>query len=118
MAFAFLIGQTDGAETVALSRAAAPAVAARPGPRIVHYDVTLEPELASQSVTGVEVLTVEVPDGSEQNVVVNRGALVIDAVEEQQRAVAFVTSADLRAALEQESRRNLANLFQSWVGRN
>jgi aminopeptidase N len=55
---------------------------------VTHYDVQLEPRLESRSVTGTATLTV-VQRGDANAIVLNRGSLDIDSVEEDGRARTF-----------------------------
>jgi aminopeptidase N len=65
-----------------------------PGSRIVHYDVQLEPNLASRSITGTAVLTVvSAVDGAE-TITLGRGSLVIDRVSENGGTRAFTATGD------------------------
>jgi aminopeptidase N len=67
---------------------------------VTHYDVQLEPRLESRTVTGTVTLSIAPTRDGDATIVLNRGALVIDRVEEGSRALDFSVDGNrLRIAL-------------------
>lgn len=89
----------------AMAPAVAGAVPATGGIDVLHYAATLEPDLATQSVRGCVRLDVRMTAAAQSVIVLDRGELVVEKVEEAGQALVFrIDGKTLRVTLARPGR--------------